>query len=224
MRWTMRLKPEVRPSMGATAVTVAALVWLQVTMLGYLLYLGTIVTVLLALAVGSPAALASHRLMLRARNHCLRMSVMMLAAGGFGMLAGCIADLGQVGLFGMLALCRGAAPSWFDPRQWWTVMTLTPWAYFGMLAGGTAGMAWLDAAEVRRVSILRRVALYGFCDLGMVTGMLLVEHWVARLSADVAPTVGGVLMVASMLVGMGAGMAAAYQLGTGWVWRRSAVG
>ncbi|MEJ2381439.1 MAG: hypothetical protein P8076_09690 [Gammaproteobacteria bacterium] len=219
----MHSKREAQPSMGAIAVAAAALVWLQVAMLGYLLYLGLLGAVLMALVVGSPAALASHRLMLRARSRCLRMSVMMLAAGGFGMLAGCIADLGQVGLYGMLALCRGAAPSWFDARQWWAVMTLTPWTYLGMLGGGTAGMAWLDAAHGRRLPILGRVALYGFCDLSMVMGMLLVEHWVALLSTDVAPTMGGVLMVASMLAGMGAGMAASYRLGTGLVWRRGAV-
>ncbi|MEJ2347241.1 MAG: hypothetical protein P8090_17950, partial [Gammaproteobacteria bacterium] len=115
----MHSKREAQPSMGAIAVAAAALVWLQVAMLGYLLYLGLLGAALMALVVGTPAALASRWLLLRARGRCLRMSVMMLAAGGFGMLAGCIADLGQVGLYGMLALCRGAAPSWFDARQWW---------------------------------------------------------------------------------------------------------
>jgi hypothetical protein len=219
MHWVNELRRPMTPIPAAGS----ALAGLQAVMLGYLLYLGPAATMLLALLVGVPAAVACYRLLRGNGSRCSRMSAMMLAAGGFGMLAGCIADFGQVGLFGMLALCQASAASWFDPRQWWIVITLTPWTYTGMLIGGTLGMLWLDAAQSPRIPAVRRLALYGFCDLGMLVGMIVVERLVSMLTVDVAPTPGGLLMVSSMFVGMAAGMTAAYRLAMGLAGRRHAL-
>jgi len=83
---------------------VIALIVAQPILFSYLLALDVSATLLLTLLCGIPIALGSSFLLTREVNHCYaRMSIVMFAAGGFGMLLGYVVDLNQMGLYALLS-------------------------------------------------------------------------------------------------------------------------
>lgn len=146
---------------------------------------------------------------------CVQSLAVMFAAGGFGMLLGCIVDFGPLGLYGLLGLCRSWASSafWPSPAELWLMTNLMPWACFGMVAGANAGMVLFDALDHRRTrSVGHRIGFYGVCNAGMLLGMVIGEHVVTRLALGLEQQVAGALTVVAMLVGMTAGMSALLSL------------
>lgn len=194
----------------------AALVVGQVFFLAHLLQLSLGESALLALLAGLPIALACYGLLLHASDkRWVRMSVVMFAAGGFGMLFGYRVDSGPLGLYGLLEVCRSwsADPFWPSPEQLWLKIGLMPWACVGMLVGGNVGMVTFDLLHRRRTrSVARAIGLYGVCNLGMLLGMAMTEHAVTFLTTGLSQITAGTLMMAAMLVGMTSGMGAALAL------------
>lgn len=187
----------------------------QSVLVALLLNLSPRASVTMALLAGVPLALICHRLLSRFghRRH-VQLTVAMFAAGGFGLLLGCIADFGSLGLYGLLSLCR----SWSEAGVWPTLeqlsmkMNLMPGAWLGMVLGGNVAMA-LDALQRRRESIGRTLGTYGLCNAGMLLGMIVAEPLTTRVTLGLGQTAAGVAMVAAMLAGMLLGMNALLALG-----------
>lgn len=188
-------------------VVCGALVAAQCVLLVYLLPLSPGVSVSVAFAVGVPLAIACYALLTRsAPRGNIELSVLMFAAGGFGLLLGCVADFGSPGLYGLLGMCRSwpITGAWPTPEQLWAKMNLMPWAWFGMVVGSNASMA-LGLLHRRAKSAGSAVALYGICNAGMLLGMVAAELLVTRLTPGLGQTAAGVATVAAMLAGMVAG-------------------
>lgn len=198
------------------AGVIGALVIGQIFLLAYLLRLSVAQAMLLALGAGLPVTMLCYRLLARAGNkRCLRSLVVMFAAGGFGMLLGCIVDFGPLGLYELLGLCRSWASAEFWPgtTELWLMISLMPWACFGMLAFGNAGMMLFDALDHHRArSVTHLIGFYGVCNTGMLLGMMIAEHVVTRFSLGLGQEVAGALTVVAMLAGMTAGMTALLSL------------
>ena len=192
------------------AGVVGALVIGQIFFLVYLWQLNVAKSMLFALGAGLPVAVACYGLLARPGNkRCVQSLAVMFAAGGFGMLLGCVVDFGPLGLYGLLGLCRSWASSalWPGPADLWLMTNRMPWACFGMLAGGNAGMALFDALDRRRAqSVGHRIGFYGVCNAGMLLGMVIAEHAVTRLALDLDQEVAAALTVVAMLAGMAMGM------------------
>lgn len=180
-----------------------ALVAAQFVLLAYLLQLSPGAAAGLALVVGVPLALGGYVLARRTYGGDLYLSVLMFAAGGFGLLLGCMADVGSLGLYGLLGMCRSwsLTGAWPTPEQLWAKMNLMPWAWLGMAAGSNAAMA-LGLLHRRAASARAAFALYGVCNLGMLLGMVAAELLVTRVTLGLSQTAAGVAMIAAMLAGM----------------------
>jgi len=192
------------------AGVVGALVIGQIFFLVYLWQLNVAKSMLFALGAGLPVAVACYGLLARPGNkRCVQSLAVMFAAGGFGMLLGCVVDFGPLGLYGLLGLCRSWASSalWPGPADLWLMTNRMPWACFGMLAGGNAGMVLFDALDRRRAqSVGHRIGFYGVCNAGMLLGMVIAEHAVTRVALDLDQEVAAALTVVAMLAGMAMGM------------------
>ena len=128
----------------------------------------------------------------------------MVAAGGFGMLAGCFADLGHLGLYGMIDLCIATPITGLDPQAILQRIDLMPWTYIGMLAGANLGM-WLAPGEGRLPRSWR--LLRGLlCNVGMLAGMWLGETLAFALWQDPRLPLAAASVVLAMVLGMGLGM------------------
>lgn len=194
------------------AGVISVLVIGQALLLTYLLWLNAAESLLFILLMGLPIALACYVLLTHAGDkRQVYLPVVMFAAGGFGMLLGCLADFGPLGLYSLLGMCQSWSSSSFWPStsQLWLMIALMPWACFGMLAVGTAGMMLFDALHHRRAqSIGHRIGFYGVCNAGMFLGMVITEHVTTRLATGLGQAAAGALMVAAMLLGMTLGMSA----------------
>lgn len=195
---------------------VIALIVAQPVLFSYLLALDVSATLLLTLMYGIPIALGSSFLLTRGvKLRYARMSVVMFAAGGFGMLLGYVVDLNQMGLYVLLSMCR-AAPS--SMSGWgmgalWQKMQLTPWTYLGMFGGGNLGMLFLDDLRPSHSLAFRNVLyIYVICNVGMLYGMLLGEGISSALIVYLNQFLAAGLMVISMLLGMIFGMVALMDL------------
>jgi len=187
-----------------------ALVVAQVILLCYLLALDIPTTILASILCGLPIAVLCNTLLCHRPYHRhTDMSVVMFAAGGLGMLIGCVADLGQLGLYGLLSWCQSSpsAPFATGFDKLLTKIQLTPWTYIGMFAGGNIGMFLSDRISNRSSGRSRgQHHRYLVCNVGMLIGMLAGEN-VAMLLVDVAGLFWSALaMVAFMLLGMMLGM------------------
>jgi hypothetical protein len=180
-----------------------ALVAAQFVLLVYLLQLSPGAVAGLALVVGVPLAFGCYVLARGAYRGDLQLSVLMFAAGGCGLLAGCMADFGSLGVYGLLGMCRSSslAGAWPTPEHLWAKMNLMPWAWLGMALGSNAAMA-LGLLHRRAASACGAAALYGVCNVGMLLGMVAAELLVTRLTLGLSQTVAGVAMIAAMLAGM----------------------
>jgi len=197
---------------------VGALVIAQIFLLAHLWQLNVTNSTLFALGAGLPTAVACYFLLARPGNkRGVQSLVVMFAAGGFGMLLGCVVDFGPLGLYGLLGVCRSWASSawWPSPEELWRMTNLMPWACFGMVAGGNAGMVLFDALDRHRIQpVGHRIGFYGVCNVGMLLGMMMGEHAVTRLAFGLEQEAAAALMVGAMLVGMTAGMSVLLSLAT----------
>lgn len=184
-----------------------ALVAAQCVLLLYLLPLSPGVSISFAFAVGVPLAIACYALLLRsAPRGNIELSVLMFAAGGFGLLLGCVADFGSLGLYGLLGMCRSwsIAGAWPTLEQLWAKVGLMPWAWCGMVVASNMAMAF-GLLHRRAKSAGSALALYAICNVGMLLGMVAAELLVTRLTPGLGQTAAGVATVAAMLAGMVAG-------------------
>lgn len=133
-------------------------------------------------------------------KHQLRMMVFMLLFGWLGLLIGLRLDFGDVGFIALQSLCKS-----FESAAWvvWEFkLSIAPLTYLGMLLGCNFGM-WLverqrdhKAEESSRRPFLRLAIL----NLGMLSGMVLIEYWSAAFSLSFLESLG--LMFAGMCGGM----------------------
>ncbi len=155
---------------------------------------------------------------LAAWRHLTYLQVILVTAvfGHLGLLAGVSQDLGPAGLVILASWCSSRADYGFS--ELWAMWHVAPWAHLGMLLGCNLGM-WLsgcvDRSALRHgVSNPRFVLL---CNVGMLTGMLLVP---LCLPAFAVSGMASAVLVLTMLMlfGMTAGM-----LGAWWVAERLAL-
>lgn len=125
--------------------------------------------------------------------------------GGLGLLVGARLDFGLMGPAALADLCSTTLPSWFATLGY--RIAAAPWSYGGMLAGCTAGLLlaipW--SADGYRGGATRLARLVT-CTAGMLLGMRVVEQlsldaWLATANLSAAPR-----MLATMTLGMAAGM------------------
>jgi hypothetical protein len=144
-----------------------------------------------------------HRL-----NHRIDMLLVMLAAGGLGMLIGMALDqqlaAAAVGAAGHSAAQHHghhAASPWSAVWTWMTGLML--------LSAIPASLAWTRCAELARSGWRRWTSTHVVGNVAMVVAMVWIGHWlgpaVGRLTG--APMTGHHLaMLIGMLLGMEAGM------------------
>ena len=138
-----------------------------------------------------------------------KMSLVMFAAGGFGMLLGSAVDLGPVGVYGLLSICQ-LTPF---PVSGWGVsellqrIQLTPWTYIGMFTCGNLGMLFLDdLRSSHSFAPIKLLYIYLICNVGMLFGMLLGESISTAFIVYLNQFLAAGLMIISMLLGMVFGM------------------
>lgn len=186
---------------------IGGLIVAQVMLFCYLLALDTSATLFFALLGGLPVALFCNALLCRKpRRRYAEMSVVMFSAGGFGMLLGSVADLGQHGL---LSWCQTMPSAQFasEFEKLWNKLQHTPWTYAGMFVGGNIGMFLFDKKQQDSSEpIGQLVRMYLVCNAGMLLGMLLGEKAAMSLVAILSPIWSAVAMVVFMLLGMMLGM------------------
>lgn len=203
---------------AARLVIVSTLVVVQVVLFSYLMSVNLSTALLLA-GMCSLLILLIGYLLFNAQGGMRygKMAAVMFAGGGVGMLLGCTADLGQLGLYGLLSLCQAKPVSLSLPglEMYWQKMQLTPWTYIGMFLGGNLGMFLLEdrrgpAPRSRRMLTVN----YLICNLGMLLGMLLAEVLNTEVVALSNQLLAAGLMFLLMLMGMVLGMLALLLLTT----------
>lgn len=136
-------------------------------------------------------------------------ATMMFATGGLGMLLGYLVDVESLGLngpFGLMSLCRTTADLPLNIDTLLLKLQTTPSMYIGMFVGGNLGMLLFDTIKFSSTSILGKFVYYTICNVGMLLGMLLADHYVMMISGDLNLYWQYVLMIASMHLGMVLGM------------------
>jgi len=189
---------------------ILALLLSQSILFFYLLAFDASAILFVTLLCAVPLVLTS-RLLLTCKVKLLyaKMSVVMFATGGFGMLLGCVADLGQLGVYGLLSICQ-LTP--FSMSGWgmgilWQKIQLTPWTYIGMFICGNLGMLFLGDLRSRHSSFpIKLIYIYVICNIGMLFGMLLGEGISSAFIVYLPPFLASGLMIILMLLGMIFGM------------------
>lgn len=191
-------------------IVVSALVVLQVLLFSHLMSLNIVLALAVALLLSIPVIMACRSLFnFRSRLRYTKMGAVMFAGGGVGMLLGCAADFGQLGLYGLLSLCQSNPVSFsvFGLEGYWEKMRLTPWTYIGMFVGGNLAMMLLEGRHVEdSPARWRNFLAYLVCNVGMLSGMVLAEFLGAGVTALSNEFLAAGLMVLLMLLGMVAGM------------------
>lgn len=188
---------------------VFALIITQVILFCYLLALDIPTILLFTLLPGVPIALLSRFLLSGKVKRYTKMTIVMFTAGGFGMLLGSVIDLGQVGVYGLLSICRTAPFSIFEwgADSLWQKFHLTPWSYIGMFVCGNLGMFLFDELHIRRyIALIKLFYIYAICNIGMLLGMLLGESVASVFTLHLNQFFAAGLMIISMLLGMVTGM------------------
>ena len=203
MQTDLRLMDKIKESV------IGGLILAQVILLCYLLALDVSATLLLVLLCGLPVALLCNLLLSREpRLRSIEMSVVMFSAGGFGMLLGSVADLGQFGLYDLLSWCQttsaGSLMGGFE--KLWLKMQFMPWTYVGMFAGSNIGMILFDKVQRPWGHNKKCVSMYLICNVGMLLGMWLGESVTMALIEVVSPFWSATTIVMFMLLGMMLGM------------------
>lgn len=183
------------------------LIIIQFALFAYLLALDVRTILLFTLLLGVPTALTGYYFLEGKVKRYAKMSLVMVATGGFGMLLGCVIDLGQVGVYGLLSMCQTYSIFEWGIDSFWQKFKLTPWTYVGMFLCGNLGMLYFDNLHTRRtISFLKVFYIYAICNIGMLLGMLFVESAVAIFIPYLNQFLAAGLMIVSMLMGMVLGM------------------
>ena len=189
---------------------IIALIVAQPVLFFYLLNVDVSVILLFIFLCSIPLVLANHSLLTRkVKSRDLKMSVVMFATGGFGMLLGCVADLGQLGVYGLLSICQATQSyvSGWGVGTLWLKIQLTPWTYIGMFTFGNFGMLFLDGLNSSHsLASMKVLYIYLICNIGMLFGMLLGESISSAFIVYLNPFLAAGLMIISMLLGMVFGM------------------
>ena len=190
--------------------SIIGLIVAQAFVTGHLMVLDISSTLVLVLLLGLPAAVCCSYLLGKSLAYgYARMSVVMFAAGGLGMLIGCTLDLNQMGLYAYVSLCQSDGFS-FTVRGTsllWERMQLLPWTYLGMIVGGNLGMLFLNGAPCNRpLPPGRPFTLYLLCNIGMLLGMVLGDAMASLFIIRLGQLSAAGLMVLFMLLGMTLGM------------------
>ena len=140
-----------------------------------------------------------------ARSRCLHMSLLMVVLAHLGILLGAMLDFGPQGLLILAGLCGSLTD--LSPQVLWSIVSTAPWTFAGMLVGSNLAMlfsnrmfAWDAQATTSNV------IMYPVCNIGMLTGMLMMEVLVPATWFTSDPRIGVMIMLLLMLLGMGAGM------------------
>jgi len=189
---------------------ITGLIVAQAVLFFYLLNVDVSVILLFISLCSIFLVLANHLLLTRkVKSRYIKMSLVMFATGGFGMLLGCVADLGQVGVYGLLSICQLTpyyASGWGVDTLWQKIQ-LTPWAYIGMFTCGNLGMLILDGLRSSHsLASIKVLYIYLICNIGMLFGMLLGESISSAFIVYLNPFLAAGLMIILMLLGMVFGM------------------
>lgn len=189
---------------------IIGLIVAQLLLFLYLLNIDITVMLLFIALCSIPFILTNHLLLSRKmKSRYLKMSLVMFASGGFGMLLGYVVDLGPVGVYGLLAICQ-LTP--YSLSGWgidtiWQKIQMTPWAYIGMFTCGNLGMLFLDGLRSSQsLASIKALYLYTVCNMGMLIGMLLGEAIAIQLTENINQLIAAGLMISLMLTGMTLGM------------------
>jgi hypothetical protein len=189
---------------------IIALIVAQPVLFFYLLALDLTAIFFMALLCVIPIVFFGSLLLTRkVKLRYTKMSLVMFAAGGFGMLFGSVVDLGPVGVYGLLSICQ-LTPF---PVSGWGVsellqrIQLTPWTYIGMFTCGNLGMLFLDdLRSSHSLAPIKVLYIYLICNIGMLFGMLLGESISTIFIIYLNQFLAAGLMISSMLLGMVFGM------------------
>lgn len=188
---------------------ICSLIVAQAIMLCYLLALDSKTILLFSALCGIPVALLFSQLLKRgSAHHHIQMAIIMFSMGGFGMMLGCNADLGRIGLLSLLSMCQSNPLSLLpDLGLVLQKIQLTPWTYVGMFVGSNLGMLMIkEFRPVIQQGFLKAFYLYAACNLGMMIGMLMGEGIATQIATDINQIFAAVLMIGLMLLGMTMGM------------------
>ncbi len=183
--------------------------FLQMLLLGYLLTIDIFNAILFAMFIGIPISVLCQSILRSRLSINTHSAIAMTAVGGFGMLFACLLEIGPLGLYGLVDMCQDISiNSSLLSIDWaWKRLMLTPWTYFGMVMGCNLGMWLFDNPENSQTqSILKRLMLYGSCNVGMFLGMFLFEYFAVLLTVFTPFSNSPLLMVSMMLLGMLFGM------------------
>lgn len=202
--------------MPLTKELVSAMIMMQVILACYLLALDLQTALLITAVFGLPVTLLCALLLRKEQgHHHTKMTIVMLAVSGLGMMLGCNADLGRTGLLSLLSMCQSTPLTLLSgPGTVWQKIQLTPWTYIGMFIGGN--LAMLSVKELRPgadLSLQKTFYLYTICNLGMLIGMLGGEAMATQIVNDINQFIAAALMIALMLTGMSLGMVATLAVG-----------
>lgn len=189
---------------------IIGLIVAQLVLFFYLLNVDITAIVLFVSLCSIPLVLTNPLLLkIKLKSRYLKISLIMFASGGFGMLLGCAIDLGQVGVYGLLSICQLTpySLSGWGIDSVWQKIQLTPWTYIGMFTCGNLGMLFLDGRRSSHSSVsIKTLYLYIVCNIGMLMGMLLGEAIAIQLTGNINQLLAAGLMISLMLAGMTLGM------------------
>lgn len=130
--------------------------------------------------------------------------------GYLGLLLGLARDLGAAGLLVLGSWCSSRTESGLG--EVWAMLRVAPLAHAGMFLGCSVGM-WLTACRspgTRRYRGSRWLYLL-LCNTGMASGMVAMQLWQLPFPVTSPPS-AALSMIGQMLLGMTAGMIAAWWL------------
>lgn len=179
----------------------------QMLLLGYLIKIDIVSAIIFGLMFGLPVSVICQSILQSRLSLNTRMAIAMTAVGGFGMLSACLLEIGPLGLYGLLGMCKDLSSSlsilsvdWF-----WQRFLLSPWTYVGMAIGCNLGM-WLHDKPGYTQTNFSCLMLYISCNAGMFFGMYFFEYLAMLLVVSNELLNSPVFMIGMMLFGMLFGM------------------
>ena len=177
----LRTSSLVPSSPNYAYIYLVGLIAINEILIGWLLFLPLSIQfahliVVVAIAVGVVATLRHQRF------EYFFKPLMVIFAGGFGILLGCILDFGQYGLINLSSLCL--TPNNDSSLKIMTRMVSSaPWSHTGMWVGCSVALLMVDDQRAR--SSFRHCGglKHLFCLVGMLPGMwsaqLLPSTWIS---------------------------------------------
>ena len=136
--------------------------------------------------------------------------LIIIFAGGSGILIGAIVDFGQLGLQTLSSLCI-AAESGLNSGQLTRMLVLAPWTHIGMWLSCSIAFLVVDYRPSECLVRHRFILKHAFCFGGMLAGMWFVQILLPG-SLFSLTTLSGSAPAGLMWLGMSLGMFASYLL------------